>query len=187
MRKPTPTLLASLLLPCALAACAIEADDDGALEDDPETDAAALCVAPPTPPPLNAATWILDNHENRVAYASNYGSGECASYTRGATNVEWMSVTATDLPTDEEECEDARLVVRKYRQSASGAWTYVNTVARNGSINEFGVCALSMTYDAHTRDGIRLYATARQTTCSGMFCLTEYGRPLTFTARGYEP
>jgi hypothetical protein len=187
MRKPTRTLITCLLFPSVLAACAVDNDDGAGDDPDPDTEATALCLAPPTPPPLDAASWILDNHENRVAYASNYGTGECASYTRGATNVEWMSVTATDLPTDEDECEDARLVVRKYRQSSTGGWSYVGSVARNGAINEFGVCALSMTYDAHTRDGVRLYATHRQTTCSGMWCLTEYGRPLTFTARGYEP
>jgi hypothetical protein len=188
IRSRSQLLLSPLVLAVALAACAVDADDDEV--EGPGLDgveAVEVCTAPISVPPLSEPVWSLANHENRTTNVSNYGTDACASYTVGMRNLEWLTVTGTGLPSDADGCERTRLSIRKYRKGESG-YDYVGSRSASGEINEFGACDLSITYDEHEPiDILRYSITASKTTCSGMFCYTSYGRPLNITARGYDP
>lgn len=191
MKNQPASRIACLLLPLGLMACAVEADDavDDTDQDSDSADveAAEYCVqSPDYVPPLSEPLWNLNNHQLKNVYPSDYGTGSCAAYTIGLHNIEYLEVTATNLPTNATDCGNSLLTVRKYRKGVD-SYLYVGSRSVHGSWSG-GTCHLSTTYEEHDPSNYLRYSVGHEkTVCSGMFCGVYTGRPLSLTARGYDP
>ncbi|MEJ7596337.1 MAG: hypothetical protein WKG01_00390 [Kofleriaceae bacterium] len=180
-------LLVALLAPSVLA-CVTETDvsEEPRDESEPITEpappeAAALCPAPPTPPPWNRS-WLLTASNPTDGGQFDPPNGQCDSWVINAHNVESLLVSVTSQTPDPDKCVGTSVTARRYVQGSSG-WTYAGAATATGVWTIDGCRLPSLTWTTHTTSNARIHITTKRSYPSGGFTVTTYGLP--FQARGW--